>query len=311
MDTIRPIAAPPVHSLNRGYAIALTGVLFWSTTAIFISYLVTRYPLAPLTLAFWRNLFTTVALAALLFFTQHRLLRIERRDRLFLIGYGFSLALLNILWTNSVALNGAAASTVLVYSSPAFTAIVARWLFGERLTFMRIAAIAASMIGCVLVSGAYTSEAWSTNAWGIVVGIVSGIGFTAYSTMGKFSARRGINSWTATLSAFAVATSVLFFTQNGDTLFTLGGAIDGWTILIVLAIIPTLGGFGLYAASLSYLTAGTANLIATLEPALTAMLAFVLLGESFDAAQFAGSLLILAGVVSLRIRREGGHEAAP
>jgi drug/metabolite transporter (DMT)-like permease len=264
-----------------------------------------------LTLAFWRDLFTTVALAAMLFFSQRRLLRIERRHRLFLIGYGFSLALLNILWTSSVALNGAAASTVLVYSSPAFTAIVARWLFGERLTLARIAAIAASLIGCILVSGAHTADAWAVNAQGIVVGIASGLGFTFYSTLGKFSARRNINPWTATLSAFAVATGVLFFTQTGDTLFTLGGAYDGWAILIVLAIIPTLGGFGLYTASLSHLPAGTANLIATLEPALTAMLAFALLGESFDAAQLSGSLLILAGVVSLRLRRVGDHEAAP
>ena len=36
--------------------------------------------------------------------------------------------------------------------------------------------------------------------------------------------------------------------------------------LIVLAVIPTIGGFGLYTASLGHLPAGTANLLATLEP---------------------------------------------
>ena len=300
MDTAQSVTSPPARSLNKGYAIALTGVLFWSTTAIFISYLLEHYTIAPLTLAFWRDLFASAALAGTLYFARRDLLRIERHHRLFLIGYGLSLALMNTLWTYSVALNGAAISTVLVYASPAFTAIAARGLFGERLTRLRIAAIAASMAGCVLVSGATMPEAWSINAWGIVIGIGSGLGFTLYSTLGKFSAWRGINSWTATLSTFAVATCVLFFTQNGDTLFTLGRAIDGWAILLVLAVVPTLGGFGLYTASLGYLPAGTANLIATLEPALTALLAFILLGESFNAAQLIGSLLILGSVVSLR-----------
>jgi len=300
MNTTQPIAIPDSRTLNKGYAIAVTGVVLWSTTAIFISYLLTRYTLAPLTLAFWRDLFTTSALALGLLATRRDLLRIERRHRLFLVGYGLSLTLMNTLWTFSVALNGAAVATVLVYSSPAFTAVAARWLFGERLTLGRIAAIAASLIGCALVSGAYAPQAWSVNPWGIVVGIGAGLGFTLYSLTGKFSARRGINSWTATLSAFAVATCALLLTQNGATLFTLGRAVDGWAILFVLAVLPTLGGFGLYTASLSYLPAGTANLIATLEPALTALLAFLLLGESLNAAQWIGSALILGGVVSLR-----------
>jgi drug/metabolite transporter (DMT)-like permease len=298
METTQSIT--PASSLNRGYAIALTGVLFWSTTAIFIDYLLDRYTIAPLTLAFWRDLFLALFLGAVLFGFRRPLLRIEQRDRLFLIGYGLALALMNTMWTYSVKLNGAAVSTVLAYSSPAFTALAARYLFGEPLTRLRIAAIAASMVGCVLVSGAHRPEAWSTNAWGIVLGVVSGLGLTLYSTMGKLSARRRINSWTATLAAFATASIVLLFTQNGDTLFTLGPALDGWSILLVLAIVPTLGGYGLYTASLGHLPAGTANLIASLEPALTALLAFILLGETFSAVQLIGGLLILASVVSLR-----------
>ncbi|HLF29068.1 MAG TPA: DMT family transporter [Anaerolineae bacterium] len=300
MDTTPSIVAPPARPIGQGYAIALTGILLWSTTAIFISYLLERYTLAPLTLAFWRDLFTTSALAVILLVARPDLLHIARRHRLFLVSYGFSLAVMNTLWTYSVGLNGAAVSTVLVYSSPAFTALVARRLFGEPLTRLRVAAVCISICGCVLVSGAYTTDAWSVNPWGIVIGLASGLGFTFYSVMGKFSARREINPWTATLSAFAVATCILFFTQTGGTLFTLDRAIDGWAILLLLAIVPTLGGFGLYTTSLGYLPAGTANLIATLEPALTALLAFILLGESFSPIQLTGSLLILGSVVSLR-----------
>jgi len=308
MEPTRPITTASDRTLNQGYAIALTGVLFWSTTAIFISYLLENYSLGRMTLAFWRDLFTTMGLGIGLFVVRRNLLRIEVRHRRFLVGYGLSLALMNLLWTHSIGINGAAVSTVLVYSSPAFTAVAARILFGEALTRLRVAAILASLIGCVLVSGAYTAEAWAVNADGILIGVGSGVAFTLYSLAGKSSSRRGVNPWTATVSAFGVATVVFFlvvtagpiFASRGEALLSLGSAADGWLILFVLAVVPTVAGFGLYTASLGYLPTSTVNLIATLEPALTAVWAFLLLGESFSVAQLAGSLLIFAGVVSLR-----------
>ena len=44
-----------------------------------------------------------------------------------------------------------------------------------------------------------------------------------------------------------------------------------------------------------------ANLIATLEPVFTAIIAYILLGERLSGIQIIGSLLILGGVVFLRI----------
>ena len=292
---------PTTSTLNRGYTIALAGVLFWSTTGIFIKYLVDNYPLAPLTLAFWRNVFTTSALAIGLLIFRRGALRVDRRNRRFLLFYGLALTFMNATWTYSVALNGAAVSTVLVYASPGVTAIVARFLFKERLTPIHIFAIAGSVIGCVLVAGAYDPAQWNVHTAGIVAGILSAFGFSFYSLMGKVASTRRINSWSATLYAFAIATLALAFTQNGDTVLSLGAHWDGWFILFILAVIPTLGGFGLYTASMGYLPAGTANLIATLEPVLTTILAMILLREALTAAQFWGGALIIGSVVSLRL----------
>jgi drug/metabolite transporter (DMT)-like permease len=72
--------------------------------------------------------------------------------------------------------------------------------------------------------------------------------------------------------------------------------------MVLLAAGPTLGGYGLYTVSLTRLPASTANLIATLEPAVTAGLAFVFLGERLTGPQFLGGSLILTGVVLLRLR---------
>jgi drug/metabolite transporter (DMT)-like permease len=137
--------------------------------------------------------------------------------------------------------------------------------------------------------------------------------FTGYSLLGRKAAGRGINSWTALMYSFSAAVVFLGVFNFLDVPFSTAGTIDrlsvlgtswqGWGWMILLAAVPSIGGYGLYTLSLRYLRASVANLIATLEPSMTALLAYLLLGERFGPAQIAGSLLILAGVAILRYGR--------
>jgi drug/metabolite transporter (DMT)-like permease len=129
----QPAARDRAH-LNRGYTLGLIGIAFWSTTAIFISYLLKNYPLQPLTLAFWRDVFVVSALTIILVIFRRSALHIDPSQRKFLLLYGVSLTLMNISWTLSVAQNGAAVSTVMVYASPGITAIAAHFFFKERIS---------------------------------------------------------------------------------------------------------------------------------------------------------------------------------
>jgi drug/metabolite transporter (DMT)-like permease len=69
----------------------------------------------------------------------------------------------------------------------------------------------------------------------------------------------------------------------------------------LLAAGPTVLGYGLYNVSLSLLPSSVANLILTLEPAFTAIIAYLVLGERFTGIQIAGGLMILGGVIFLRV----------
>lgn len=283
---------------TRGILIALSGTTAWATTGIFISYLLTRYTLQPLTLAFWRDLIISVTLLLVLRVRQPEALRITRRDVPFFLIYGFiGLAVFNGLWTYSVQFNGAAVATVLAYSSPAFTVLLAWPVLKEPLTPQKLAAVALSLVGCLFVANAYEAEAWRVNPLGILIGLGTGVAFACYSLAGRWSSSRIPNGWTVTAYGFLFAALALSLTQRPDTLFTMGPAWDGWAILIFLAIGPSLVGFGLYTTSLRYLPASVAGLIAALEPALTAIMAVFLLGERLDALQWFGAGLILLAVL--------------
>jgi drug/metabolite transporter (DMT)-like permease len=306
------------HSnLARGYTVAVVCAAVFSTTAIFIRHLTQTYHMPPLVLAFWRDGFVVVTLLPALGLLRPRLLRVERRHLLYLAAYGLVLATYNALWTLSVALNGAAVSTVLVYCSAAFTALLGWWLLKERLGWAKLLAIALSLGGCVLVSGALNMAAWRANLLdkmpGLLVGVFSGLCYAVYSLMGRSASRRGLNPWTTLFYTFGFAAVFLLLVNLlpggflpgagaglGDLLW-LGDALAGWGVLFLLAAGPTVLGYGLYNVSLCHLPSSVANLIVTMEPAFTAVIAYCLLGERLNGVQIGGSLLILAGVVFLRI----------
>ncbi len=305
----------------RGYPIALISAAILATTAIFIRHLTLVYEIPALVLAFWRDGFVALTLVVALGVGRPELLRLHRQHLPYLVLYGFVLAVFNSLWTQSVVLNGAAVSTVLAYCSAGFTALLGWWLLKERLDAVKLMAVAFSLGGSVLVANALDPVAWSSNTVGIVIGILSGLCYAIYSLMGRSAAGRGMNPWTTILYTFGFAGGFLFLfnlipggslpgaaSQLSD-FFWLGNAWQGWLILFTLAAGPTVLGFGLYNVSLSYLPSSVANIILTLEPVFTTVIAYFLFGEILNGLQMTGGVLILGGVIFLRLHESRVEDA--
>ncbi len=314
-----PGAAPDRSHLTRGYAIALAAAAILSTTAIFIRHLTTRYGMPALVLALWRDALVCLTLLPAMAAFRRDLLRIARRHLPYLALHGLMLATFNAAWTLSVASNGAAVATVLVYCSAAFTALLGRWLLREPLRWGKALAVALSLGGCAFVSGALDAPAWRANALGIATGVLSGLCYAGYTLMGRAASQRGLNPWTTLLATFAFATAFLLAANllpgaalpgaaaRPADLLWLGDAWRGWFVLAALAAGPTVAGFGLYNVSLTHLSSSVANLVVSLEPVLTTATAYVLFGERLTAIQVAGSLLVLGAVALLRVFDEPGE----
>ena len=302
-----------MSKLTKGYTIAIIGIVMWSTTGVFISYIVTTYNMPALTLAFWRNLFVCAALAPIFFLFRRPLLRLSRSQIKLYISYGLVLAIFNSIWVLSVQENGAAVATVLAYSSAGFTAIFAFWLFKEKLGLPKITAIILSLAGCILVSNAYNPDMWTLKPLGISTGLISGVVFAGYTLYGKEAARREINVWTSLLYSFAIGSLFLLLFNLFPILPGAAGSlkalwpdmpIQGWLVLLFLSLGPTTLGFGLYNASMNYLPASITNLLATTEPVMTAVEAYLFLDERMTPTQIAGGVIILFAVLIVRLEKE-------
>lgn len=170
-------------------------------------------------------------------------------------------------------------------------------------------------MGCLFVSGATNPTAWQANTLGILTGLLSGLLYAIYSLVGRIATQRRLNPWTTLFYSFLFAAVILLFinllpfdtlsatASSPSEIFILGTQWRGWLLLLLLAAGPTLLGFGLYNISLGLLASSTANLILTLEPVLTGLTAYFLLGERLSAMEFFGSGLILSALILLRLRK--------
>ena len=305
-----------------GYALAIVATAFLSLTGILIALVSRRHGVPALVIAFWRDVFASAALGLFLALKAPRLLKVGGRDLRYLAANGAVLAVFNILWTLSVVRNGAAAATLLVYSSGGFTVLLGRLLFRERIGLAKAAAVAASLAGAALVSGFFAQGAAAADALGVVAGLASGLAYAAYSLVGKGGARRGISPWTNVCYSFGTAALFLLAARGLPAGILPAGAVgsgelflpdrpaEAWGLLVLLAALPTALGFGLYNASLAVLPAGTANLLASTEPIFAAAMAYAFLGERLGPEALWGGALILAAVLLLGLGREDEGGAA-
>lgn len=301
----------PARHQSTGYLIGLGASIFLSFTGILISYLDKTYQLPSLVLAFWRDLFVVLGLAFFFVVFSPRRFRLYGGHRSFFILYGLTLALFNSMWTFSVQFNGAAIATVLAFSSPAMTAVLAHYLLKEHINGIKLGSIGLSLLGTLLVSGAADPSQWRVNAAGIITGLLTGFFFACYNMVGKTSANRSLDAWTTMLYGFCSGVVFLFLFNLGVNLFGaqtplanflwLGRSYGGWVILLLLGVGPTIGGYGLYLVSLGYLPATVASLIGALEPVFTALWAYLIFQEGLTGVQLLGSLMVLASVILLRL----------
>jgi DME family drug/metabolite transporter len=229
-------------------------------------------------------------------------LRVTRGDFLFLVPLGLvGIGAFYLLYFFTVRESTVGTAAILLYSSPAFVALLA-WLFlRETLGTLRLLALALTLGGIFLVVGAYDPAALEVGPLVLATGLLSGLTYGLYSIFGKPLA--GHLDPAIILSYALGVGAVLLVLAALPTLHTLVGLSFGsYALLFMLAVVHTSLAFGLYTVGLRRLDAGQAAIVATVEPVVAGALGVVLLGEALTAPKLAGALLVLAGAALAQVR---------
>jgi DME family drug/metabolite transporter len=283
----------------RGYAFVLVAAALWATLGVIFKALINDYGLSRITIAFFRASLSTVILFAVLGIRRPRSLRIAWRDVLFFVAFGlFGIAAFYIVYITAIDLAGVSVAAVLLYTAPAWVAVISAVFLGERLTSRKLGAVTLAMAGCALVARIYDLHGLELNGIGILAGLGAGVTYALYSVFNKAGIRR-YDGWTV-LAYGLLAGSVFLVPLQSPGLLTAALCQPGaaaW--LLVLALGPTLGSGLAFNAGLRYVPVSSASVVATLEPVIASLLAFAFLGERLDPAQLLGGGLILAAVLIL------------
>jgi drug/metabolite transporter (DMT)-like permease len=190
--------------------------------------------------------------------------------------------------------------SLLLYTFPAMVAIAAVALGRERLDSRRLAALALALGGLVLVvAGAGTG---TLDPVGAALAIAAAVVYTTYILVSDGAARRMAPH---VLAALVCTGAAVTLTVGSAALGQLHpGAVTGagWGWLVSLTAVSTVGAILLFFAGLRRVGPTTASILATVEPVVTVVLAFLVFGERLGGIQLAGGVLVLSAVFVLNVR---------
>ncbi len=291
-----------------GYVLVVTAALCWATIGIFYTTAVKDFGLSPLTVAAYRALLAGAILSVVLLPRGWVWFRLRREH----IGLFAAYVLLGIVafyavYVYAVAMVGMAVAAVLLYTAPAWVALIARFFLGEPLTRRVVFALALTWIGVVLVAEAFDVGHLRLNAWGLAAGLLSGFTYGLYSVFQKVAVRH-YRPWTVQWYGLFLGGFVLAVIQPLDRLIEPLHYPALWPWLVGLALVPTLGGGLAYSVGVQWVPVSVASIVATMEPVAATVLGYVVLGERLHPAQWVGGAFILAAVWILRPRAEAGKD---
>ena len=191
--------------------------------------------------------------------------------------------------------------SLLLYTFPAIVAAAAIALGRERFDGRRIGALCLASGGLVLVVAGAGSGA--LDPLGAALGLGAALVYSTYILVSEGISARVPPTVLATLVCTGAAVSFVVGTALFGDLRPGALTIAGWGWLACLAGVSTVAAISLFFAGLRRVGPTTASILATVEPLVTVLLAFLVFGEMLGAVQLAGGALVLAAVLALNARR--------
>jgi drug/metabolite transporter (DMT)-like permease len=190
--------------------------------------------------------------------------------------------------------------SLLLYTFPAIVTVAAVALGRERIDARRLTALALASGGLVLVLAG--AGAGKLDPLGAALGIGAAVVYSTYILSSEGIAGRLRPALLAALvctgaaSTLTGGSALLGELRPGDL------TTAGWGWLACLALVSTVAAIGLFFAGLRRVGPSTASILATVEPLVTVLLAFLVFGEMLGATQLAGGALVLSAVLVLQVR---------
>lgn len=295
-----------------GYFYALLASLLFglngSTTKVIV-----EAGLSPAQLTFFRVTLIALLSGGVLLVTNRAAFRIDRRQLAVMALLGVAgVALMQWFYALAISLLPVGIALMLEYSGVLLIAVVARFVFKERVKPRIWWAIA-----CVLIGMAVVAEVWAStlSAPGVLAGILAAVCLAVYFLVGEHqvssSSPLAVSFWSM---LFASGFWLLFsaWWQIDPALLVRSTDLSGnlsavsvplWGVLLWNGLFGSFVPYLLSYMALARLTATAAGVVSASEVVFALAVAFLWLGESLSGVQQVGAALVLVGIVVAQTAR--------
>ena len=293
-----------------GYALAAAAATMWALNGSIARFLLDD-GVSAARLSQLRSLGSFLILVAVLAFARPALLRVERADVRDLAFLGIAgLALVHAAYFAAIDRLEIGVALTIQYLAPVLLLLWLRLAHGRRLKPGLWGAVLLSVAGCFFVVRAY--DVSGLDGLGVAAAFGAAITFALYMVG---SERAGHRHEPATTLVWAFAVASLFwaivqpwwsfpFGHFGST----DAVLQGFGVVVIGTLFP----FLCIVAALRHLPAPRAAVVATLEPVLAALFAWLIHSEELAAIQIGGGCAVIAAVALVQSHRPDlEQEAAP
>ena len=285
----------------RGYALAAAGATMWALNGTMARELLDD-GVGAVRLAQLRSAGSWLILALALAVGRRDLLRVDRSElpSLALLGV-VGLAGVHATYFLAIDRLQIGVAVTIQYLAPLLLLVWLRLAHGRRLARGLWGAVGLSALGCFFVVRAY--DAGSLDGVGVAAAFGAMLTFAIYM-VGSERAGRSHEPVTTLFWAFGFAT--LFWALVAPwwqfpfgRLASVGDLLLAAGVIVVGTLLP----FICLVAALRHIPAPRAAVVATLEPVLAALFAWIILGERLTAVQLLGGAAVLGAVVWVQAHR--------
>ena len=303
------------HKLTLSHLFVVLYALGSSLILIFAT-LLKRTGMSSVEMVFFRisiSLILILAYIRLVMKDKRRLLA-DKKDLLFFILFGIFFAAFLLVYVSSVSLGASAVvAGALVYTQPAFTAIISRITGKEKkLKETTILAIILGVIGAFIVSGLSINDLVSVrlNA-GLVLALISGLAYASFLAIKREAQEKGYNALRTVFNQLLFATPAViilglllsaFVTHDPLVVGLVTPNVYQALLVLGFAVICTTIPYAILAAvNNKEVSPVTEGVLLSFEPIIVSILAFAFLGQTVKPIQYAGVALIVASTMLLTL----------
>lgn len=289
---------------RSAYMSIIIGAVLWGIIGVFITGLY-ELGFTPVQVVAIRVTCSALILGFYILGSNRELLRFKAADSRYFMGTGIvSIVFFNLCFFNAIRETSIAVATILLYTAPIFVTLLSRFIFRERLTPKKLAALFLTFVGCGFVIGIIPAGSDKVSFFGLMLGLGAGFFYALYSIFGKFALRK-YDSLTVTLYTFVFAAVAITPFSGLWTDMHKFATLQVWPHILGLCLLSTILAFLFYTKGLSRVESGKASIMATLEPVVATLAGFLVFNELLTVWQYAGITIVIAAIIMMNIR--SGH----